>query len=271
MKIALVIAAVLLAIILLGWLGLKIQPASFPAFPQKSPALETIPLPAGLPAPVERFYRKVYGDRIPVIETVVMTGRATLRPAGNIVFPSRFRFTHEAGKSYRHYFESTVFGLPLLKVNEAYLDGKSSFSIPFGASQVGPKTNQAANLGMWAELSWVPAVFLTDARVRWEPLDDFTAILVVPFEQTEEHFVVRFNPENDMLRWMEVMRYQNEQSPAKSLWITESVEFGTLAGNPLATKGSATWMQDGKPWAVFAIEDIQFNVDVREYIHATGL
>ena len=39
----------------LGWLGLQVQPAPFPAMPQPSAPLETIPLPAGLPAPVERF------------------------------------------------------------------------------------------------------------------------------------------------------------------------------------------------------------------------
>ena len=38
-----------------------------------------------------------------------------------IAFPARFRFIHEAGRGYRHYIEATVFGLPLMKVNERYL------------------------------------------------------------------------------------------------------------------------------------------------------
>lgn len=38
-------------------LGLQVNPAPFPALPEKAVALPTIPLPSGLPAPVERFYR----------------------------------------------------------------------------------------------------------------------------------------------------------------------------------------------------------------------
>jgi hypothetical protein len=33
-----------------------------------------MPLPDGLPAPVERFYRQVYGDDVPRIESAVITG-----------------------------------------------------------------------------------------------------------------------------------------------------------------------------------------------------
>jgi hypothetical protein len=35
-------------------------------------------------------------------------------------------------------------------------------------------------------------------------------------------------------------------------------------------EGAAIWMDDGKPWAYFTVEDIVFNVDVREYIRAKG-
>ncbi len=66
---------------------------------------------------MERFYRAIYGDRIPVIESAVISGRAQLRVFG-ITFPARFRFTHVAGKDYRHCIEATIFGLSIMKVNE---------------------------------------------------------------------------------------------------------------------------------------------------------
>jgi hypothetical protein len=34
---------------------------------------------------------------------------------------------------------------------------------------------------------------------------------------------------------------------------------------------AATWMDEGKPWAVFTLEDVAYNVDVSEYIRASGL
>ncbi len=83
-----------------------------------------VPLRPDLPAPVTRFYQQVYGDEVPLIETAVISGRGWVRPVGNLTIPARFRFTHEAGQNYRHYMEATFFGLPILKINEHFLDGR---------------------------------------------------------------------------------------------------------------------------------------------------
>jgi hypothetical protein len=98
---------ILAAMLGLGWLGLQARPAPFATVPRNFVRPEAIHLPAGLPAPVERFYRQVYGDWVPVIKTAVISGRGAMRPVGGITFPARFRFTHQAGRSYRHYFETT--------------------------------------------------------------------------------------------------------------------------------------------------------------------
>ena len=61
MKVVIILVGVVIALIAIGWVGLQIKPSSFAMFPQRTPKLETVPLPKGLPAPVERFYRQVYG------------------------------------------------------------------------------------------------------------------------------------------------------------------------------------------------------------------
>ena len=270
MKILIIILCILAVLFFLGWLGLQIKPRSFSPFPEKTPALKTIPLPKGLPAPVERFYKTVYGDEIPVIETVVIKGHGDLSPFG-VKFPARFLFVHKAGKDYRHYIEATWFGIPFMKVNESYVDGNSHFELPMGTFENDPSITQGAVLGLWAESAWFPAIFLTDERVHWEPVDNKTAMLFVPFGEQEENFVVRFDPETGLIDIMETMRCRDAGPELhKILWLTKSLPGQTIPGSKLSAVGSATWLDQGKPWAIFTLEEIHYNVDVSDYIRQKG-
>ncbi len=257
-------------LIILIWVGFVIKPSPFPAYPETGGEIKTIPLPAGLPKPVERYYRVVYGDQIPVIKSAVMTGRATMRPVGPFFLPARFRFTHTAGQNYRHYIEVTFFNIPIMKVNERYVDGKARMELPFGTDE-GDKLDQAANLGLWAETAWFPSVFLTTPGVKWEPVDENTALLVVPFNDSTDSFIVRFNPETGFPDWFESMRYHDSKSTAKVLWLNHTEDVQEKDGKLFSTIGSVTWMDDGKPWAYFTIEDITLNVDVAQYVRQKGL
>jgi len=263
-SILVVLLCLVAGLLFVGWLGFQIRPARFPEFPRSEAELATIPLPGGLPAPVERFYRQVYGERVPVIHSAVVTGWASMR-RGGIRFPGRFRITHLAGQGYRHYIEATWFGLPFIKVNEHYLDGQAEFG-----PAAGPKLNQAANLGLWAESIWLPTIWITDARVRWEVVDEQTAMLVVPFGDGVERYVVRFDPESGLPSLMESMRYKDVDSPGKTLWLNQSLAWAPLNGSLTGVAGAAMWFDEGTPWAVFHVEDIVFNADVTEYVRADG-
>lgn len=270
MKLILIVACVLAALFFLGWLGLLFNPTPFSPYPEKSPVLKTMALPKGLPTPVERFYRTVYGEEIPVVETVVIKGRATISPFG-VKFPARFIFVHNAGKDYRHYIEATWFGMPFMKVNEGYVDGNSHFELPIGTYENDPSVTQGAVLGLWAESAWFPSIFLTDKRVHWEPVDDKTALLFVPFGEKEENFVVRFDPDTGLIDMMEAMRCRDAgEKLHKILWITQNIPGKNIDGSKLSAVGSATWLDQGKPWAVFTLEEVKYNVDVSEYIRQRG-
>ena len=271
MKIVFIVFGVLATILLLGWLGLLVKPKSFEPYSQESSELKMVPLPNGLPSPVERFYKAVYGDQVPVIETVVIKGRAVISPF-RVKFPARFIFVHNAGKDYRHYIEATWFGMPFMKVNESYVNEHSLFELPvIGTLDNDPATSQAANLAVWAEASWFPSIWVTDPRVRWEPIDDHTALMFVPYGDIEENFVMRFNPDTNLLDSMEAMRFRNSGVDAKKiLWITRSADGKKIEGTKLDAVGTATWLDQGLPWAVFTLEEVKYNVEVSEYILQKG-
>jgi hypothetical protein len=268
LKIVLMVGASLTVLLVFSWIGLQVEPASFPVFAQAQGKLETIPLPGGLPAPVARFYRKLYGDNIPVIHSAVISGHAALRPVGLISLPARFRFTHVAGQDYRHYIEATVFGWPILKINESYIAGSSRMAMPWGTTENDPGANQGANLAIWAEAMWFPAILVTDPRVHWNAVDDVTATLSVPFGERTETFVARFDPQTNLLSYFESMRFKTDQ---KVLWLNEARVWGDLAGSTVLKSSAVIWMDDGKPWANFEVEEIVLNADVSKTIGGTGL
>ena len=259
---------VILVPLLLVW-GLRIQPNPFTAYPQPTQSLSAVSLPSDLPAPVIRYYQTIMGEEVPVIETAVITARGTLRFAG-ITFPARLRFIHEAGRGYRHYIEATIFGYPLLKVNERYLDGQSQMELPVGVIENEPKINMAANLGLWGESIWLPTIFITDPRVRWQAIDDSSAQLIVPFEDGEDTFTVVFDVQTGLIQSMEAMRYREADDAAKIPWRLEPVAWEAYHGILIPSRSTVTWGDEGTPWLVVDIDDVAYNVDVDDYIRAKG-
>jgi len=154
-----------------------------------------------------------------------------------------------------------------MTVNEYYVDGKSRLELPFGVEE-GSKVDQGANLALWGESMCLPSLFVTDPRVRWEPLDEETALLIVPFGENEQRFVARLDLETNMLHILESMRYKGADSEGKILWINEALAWSAVDGHTIPAVGAATWFDEGTLWAVFTVEDIRYNADVGDYIRA---
>ncbi|MCC7209900.1 MAG: hypothetical protein IT323_21540 [Anaerolineae bacterium] len=254
------------------WFGGKTKPRPFPPFVQETLLDEWTTLPAGLPAPVERYFRAVFrGERAPVIRTAVVTGRAKLRIKG-VPLEGRFRFIHEAGQHYRHYLEATLFGRPIMQVNERYIDGQTRFELPWGVEEHSAKAAQAANLGLWSESIWLPSIFFTDPRVRWEGIDATHARLIVPFEGGDDSFTVTFDADSGLLTRLESLRYRDATEQAeKILWRNDIEGWIDAHGVRTPKTGIVHWMDQKLPWAIFTVDEIAYNVDLSTTLRAKGL
>ncbi len=159
-----------------------------------------------------------------------------------------------------------------MKVNERYLDLRARMELPW-ATDEGEKLDQAANIGMWAELAGsAPSVLLTNPRVRWEAIDDRTAALVVPLGEHEtDRITVRFDAVSGKIRSLKAPRYRSSTSARKVMWIAAHIGTKTIGPADVPAVGMAMWLDQGKPWAFFTAEDVRTNVDVGEYVRARGV
>lgn len=248
--------------------GLRVTPRPLPPTVLTASEPDTVPLPADLPAPVERFYRELYGGRVPVVDTAVVSGRGTMRISG-VTMPVRFRFTHRAGRAYRHHIETTFFGARLLEVDESYIDGTARLELPFGVSE-GDRIDQGANLALWAEAVWMPSLWVTDPAASWQPLADHTALLIVPFGDGSQELTARFDPATGLLASLESLRFKGEDADAPTPWINEVGRWGHVDGRPVPRVASITWADEGSPWAVLRTEEVLYGVDLPDDLGGPG-
>lgn len=270
MKILLTTLGIVVVLILIGWGGLQVKPPPFSLQMEHGKPINYRSLPDSLPAPVQKFYNNLYGDSIPVVNSAIITGRGEMRING-ITFPARYCFVHDAGEAYRHYFELTLWGFPILKVNEYYLDGKARLELPFGTVADEPKVDQGANLALWGEALWYPSVFVTDSRIQWKQSDQHQTTVSVPYGNRHQDIRIRFDTTNGLPDAIEAMRYKESDSEEKTLWTVRMRGWETVNRFKLFTGFSITWFDEGAPWATFEVDSVAYNKSVRELLHSRSL
>ena len=246
------------------WIGGKIKPSPYKPIKDESLEIKTFKLPDGLPQPVENFYRMIYGDDLPHIETFIISGRGQIRFKG-ITLPAKLRFIHRAGRDYKHLIQTTFWGIPIMKANEQYVNWESRLVLPFGTVENEPKVNQAANLGLWSETLMFPAIYLGTEDVHWKEIDGTTAELIVPFKDEEDRFTVHFNPGTGLIDKMEALRYREPDDQQKTRWQAQALTWGEIDDWTMPTRFAAQWMDEETPWLVANIEHVAWNVDVSSY------
>lgn len=263
LKVFIAVVAGLAVLAGVGWAGLQVRPSNFPPPEDQPQDLGTVDVPTDLPAPVRRFFLTAFGEQVPRTESFVAlgTGRANF----GFWMPLRFRLTHDPGIAFERYMEVTWFGRRMLKAIDRYVDG-AGMTGPMGREATGPAVDQGANMILWAEAPLIPSLWVTDARLRWEPVDDTSARLIFPFHDEEDELTVHFDPESGLISHMTAERYRSEEV-GKVPWRVDFLTWETRNGVTTPDTLSVTWEDQGEPWSYWDFDGYYWNVDITETLN----
>jgi len=71
------LVSVVMICVVICWIGLRIPPKPFPRYSGGSQEMNVVDHRVDLPAPVDRFFRQIYAEKIPVIQTANESQRTT--------------------------------------------------------------------------------------------------------------------------------------------------------------------------------------------------
>lgn len=215
-----------------------------------------------LPAPVERFAHTAFGRHGSAIDTLAMEGRGRVRIGPLPWMPIRIWMYHRLGRDYVGLIRVRPAGLTVLSVIDAYVDGAGITKIGPAAS-IGPEVDQGAFLGMWAAAVAYPSTW-TDC-VRWQPVDEHSARVRLPFGNGVQEALLRFDPQSGFPARFEADRYRTVGGP-KLRWYGDSSDWRSWDGIPAPRNVTAWWSDQPTPWFEMSVEAVRANVDVDQMI-----
>jgi hypothetical protein len=265
-KAALITGGGLAAVGGLAYVGLKIPPGSFPPPEEITRLYDQVKFSGEFPDPVKYHLTGTFGEKVPVIQTAIVWGQARYKING-INLPMRFKTYYLPGQHFYRDMEITWYGRPIIRGYDYFLFGEGRLEANglMNLYQAGEKTTQAQVLSMWAEAMWMPSIFITDDRLKWEEIDDVTARLVVPMNGGEESLLARFDQQTGLLRYVSGMRYRNEQEN-RIPWRVDYSNWIARHGVRIPRKIAMTWADQDAPYATYTMEGIEYNVDISERI-----
>lgn len=159
----------------------------------------------GLPAPVQRYFRKVLTEGQPLIAAahVRQEGTFNARP-GNDMW-SRFTASQDVVTQRPGFVwnaDIRMFGVVPVRVHDAYVAGEG---ILHGAllgllkvmeNRGTPEIAQGELYRYLAEAAWYPTALLPSQGVRWEAVDDSSARVTLADAGTSVTMLFRFNSED---------------------------------------------------------------------------
>ncbi len=215
---------------------------------------------AGLPAPVQRYFRRVLRPGQPYLRS------ARLRHDGQFKAGLDQAWMPIIGEQY---FRAEPPGFVWLGTTswftacDQYVAGRGRLTVRLlGALPIvrahGPIYDQGDLVRWLAESVWFPTSLLPGAGANWTPVDDHSASLTLTDHGLTVAYVVHFNAADEIER-CETHRYRNETH--FDGWVTHLADYREWHGVRIPTQAEVAWVIDGleHPYARFTVREIEYD------------
>jgi hypothetical protein len=193
---------------------------------------------AGLPEPVQRYFRNVLKENQPYI------GTARLKHEGQFKTGLDKAWIPIKGEQYfatvkpAYIWKGKTF---LFTARDMYIADKgqltvSLFSLVNIVNADGDSYNEGELQRWLAESVWFPTNLLPSERLKWLPVDENNAKLLFNYLGLSLDFLVNFNDTGEITQ-MITKRYMNEGK--KETWIVKMKDYKVLNGIRVPTRAEA--------------------------------
>lgn len=259
LRIIKVIIGVLVALLVFGYIGLRIPSKNFKVDEIKMQSQIQHNMGIKVPDALREYAAKAFAGDVYEIKNSVVWGKAKLNVKG-IWMPARFITYYIPGEGFFRYIEITWFGIPIINGYDLYCGEKADFCMA-GQKETGEKIEQGQNLALWAETVWSPTAYFTDERLNWEKTDHDLIELTIPYKDDYDTITISTNEDTGLINAMEAIRYKG-QSNDKVLWQIDIIEWNEFNGVLIPSESSAKWVDEKTPWSFWRIEGILYNIEI---------
>lgn len=157
---------------------------------------------AGLPPPVQRYFRHVLTDGQPIVQQVTLQQVGVLRTSLTEASWSSFTARQTVIPPAVSFVWNAKVKLPLtarIRVLDSFIAGVGAGRVsllsafPLSSESGSPELNSGALHRYLAEAVWYPTALLPQAGVKWSPIDDELAIATLTESRITVLLVFRFN------------------------------------------------------------------------------
>ena len=216
---------------------------------------------AGLPAPVQRYFRHVLPDGQPYLRGL------RLRHGGQFKTGLKKDWVAIRGEQYitadppGFIWQGTT---RQFTARDEYVAGRGGLTVRlFGAVPIvrghGPHFDQGELLRWLAEAAWLPTALLPSQYLAWAAVDNHSARLTRTNAGQTVACLVRFN-ERDELAACEALRYFSDTELLP--WVGQFSQYRRQQGMLVPFAGEASWVVNGlrQPYAQFVVQSLDYEM-----------